>query len=341
MAPQKMDIPLISIIVPVYKTPTLLLRRFLESALGQSIVDLELIAVDDASEDDCTNLLDAAASRDMRMTVIHRTENGRAGMARNDGLRRARGEYILFSDADDMLRPDMCEKLLKIAHNNDADIVACSWSNKDQKGNLLSSNCLPDIKLDLNKTRQRALAYRYMKYMLWNKIFRLKTISRLHFEQYEANIGEDVLFNVAALCCSHTFVSTSYCGYDYTVHKTSSTGRPSKGISYLRTIVQSGDSLRQVLFACDGSKVGKKFADVLTVKRFITGLGWIADQTDYSERSIMWTYWYEYLNKKILPVLHWYKPLALWCWVVMRMCNESLAYRLSWTGSKIFEQIGY
>ena len=224
---------------------------------------------------------------------------------------------------------------------NDADIVACSWTNKNQKGKLLSSKSLSDIKFDLNKARQRALAYRHMNYVLWNKIFRLETIARLHFEQFEANIGEDVLFNVTALCFSRTIVTTSYCGYDYTVHTASSTGRSSKGIGYLRTLSQSGERIRQVLSEYDGSEVGKKFADFLMVKRFITGLGWIAEQPDYSERSIMRTYWYCYLNERILPVLQWYKPLAIWCWMTTRMCNASVAYRLSWIGSKIFDHIGY
>ena len=76
-----MDRPLVSIIVPVYRTPIALLQRFLRSALSQTLSDIQLIAVDDASPDDCPRILDVAAADDNRVTVLHRSSNGRAGMA--------------------------------------------------------------------------------------------------------------------------------------------------------------------------------------------------------------------------------------------------------------------
>jgi len=113
----------VSIVVPVYKTPVCLLERFLASALGQSFPNIELITVNDASPDSCPQLLDLWAQNDSRMNVVHRAVNGRAGMARNDGLERARGKYIFFADSDDVMQPDICSRLVDIAETEKADIV--------------------------------------------------------------------------------------------------------------------------------------------------------------------------------------------------------------------------
>jgi len=75
--------PSVSVIVPVYRTPPELLHRGLRSILGQTLSDIELIAIDDASPDDCPRILDAVAAEDPRAKVIHRPVNGRAGAARN------------------------------------------------------------------------------------------------------------------------------------------------------------------------------------------------------------------------------------------------------------------
>ena len=327
MARQKMDIPWISIIVPVYKTPAHLLRCFLESVLGQSLVDLELIAVDDASEDDCPNILDAAASRDMRMTVFHRTENGRAGMARNDGLERAKGEYVLFADADDILQHDMCETLYKLALKHDADIVSCSFSIRNLNRDLVGISRLFDRKLDLTVSRQKASAYRNMNYALWNKIFRYETIANLRFEQFEANIGEDALFNVAALCQAKTVVTTSYCGYTYTIHNNSATGRLSKGMKYLRTLEASNEKIKKIISEKDGSVVGKRFADRLLLKRFTTGCAYIANCPQQKERDKLWAYWNHYFKERLIPKLRTSILLAAWIRIMISILDTPKIYR--------------
>jgi len=279
------------------------LQRFLKSALSQTLSDVQLIAVDDASPDECPKILDAVAAQDDRMTVLHRGTNGRAGMARNDGMALVKGEYVLFADADDVMRPDMCETLLGLALKHDANIVACSWSISDQDGHSIGRHCFPDRQYDLAVARQRAAAYRSMNYALWNKIFRHEVIAPLRFEQFETNIGEDTLFNVAALCQSRTMVTTAYCGYDYTVHTASVTGRSSRGMPYLRTLALSGDRIRQTLAVADGSVVARKYADRVALKRFTTGCGWIADHPDPKEKASMWAYWRRHLHERLLPSL--------------------------------------
>ena len=99
-----MEQPVICVIVPVYKAEATL-PRCIESVLTQQLPGgLRLILVDDQSPDRSGEICDAYAAKDPRVMVLHRRERGVSG-ARNAGLRAATGEYIVFLDSDDALRP--------------------------------------------------------------------------------------------------------------------------------------------------------------------------------------------------------------------------------------------
>jgi len=99
-----MEQPVICVIVPVYKAEATL-PRCIESVLTQQLPGgLRLILVDDQSPDRSGEICDAYAAKDPRVMVLHRRERGVSG-ARNVGLRAATGEYIVFLDSDDALRP--------------------------------------------------------------------------------------------------------------------------------------------------------------------------------------------------------------------------------------------
>ena len=90
-----------SIIVPVYNSE-LFLEKCILSVLSQSYTNLELLLVDDGSTDKSPIMCDNWAKKDNRIKVIHK-ENGGVSSARNEGIRQASGEYLLFLDADDYL----------------------------------------------------------------------------------------------------------------------------------------------------------------------------------------------------------------------------------------------
>lgn len=95
-------LPKISVVVPVYKVQGYL-RACLDSILGQSFTDFEIVAIDDHSPDACGRILDEYAARDNRVIPVHLEENQGIGKARDAGALKARGEYILFLDSDDTL----------------------------------------------------------------------------------------------------------------------------------------------------------------------------------------------------------------------------------------------
>lgn len=92
--------PRLTIVVPVFKVQGYI-RECLDSILRQSFTDIEVIAVDDCSPDGSGRILDEYAERDRRVTVLHLSENVGLGRARNAGVERATGDYLLFLDSDD------------------------------------------------------------------------------------------------------------------------------------------------------------------------------------------------------------------------------------------------
>ena len=113
----------LSIIVPVYKTEQYL-TRCVESILGQTFSDIELILIDDGSPDRCGEICDTFAKKDSRVKVIHKNNAGVAA-ARNDGLRIANGKYVTVVDSDDYLDQNMYQNILEIAQKYDSDVVMC------------------------------------------------------------------------------------------------------------------------------------------------------------------------------------------------------------------------
>lgn len=113
---------LISIIVPVYGTEAYI-SSCIKSICEQTYKNLQIILVDDGSPDKCPEICDAFASQDKRIEVIHQQNRG-VSSARNAGLLRSTGEYIMFVDSDDELYPNAVEVLLRDAKSFNADIVS-------------------------------------------------------------------------------------------------------------------------------------------------------------------------------------------------------------------------
>lgn len=115
---------LVSIIIPVYNAGGFM-RNCLESLVNQTYKNLEIIVIDDGSKDESGEIADEYALRDERVRVLHKP-NGGVSSARNEGLRLAAGDYITFVDADDWLRRDTCEKMLKAMKTADANVCFCN-----------------------------------------------------------------------------------------------------------------------------------------------------------------------------------------------------------------------
>ena len=116
---------LFSVIVPIYNIEKYI-RSCIDSVIGQTFPDFELILVDDGSPDKCPEICDEYAKADSRIKVIHQP-NGGLVSARQAGIKIARGEYIFNLDGDDAITPDALESASQIICNTHADIVSFSY----------------------------------------------------------------------------------------------------------------------------------------------------------------------------------------------------------------------
>ena len=115
---------LVSIIVPVYNVEKYI-HQCVDSIINQTYKNIEIILVDDGSPDSCGRICDEYAEKDSRIKVIHK-ENGGLSDARNCGIEAAMGDWLMFVDSDDWIEPDMAEKLLEVAVNNDVRMAVCA-----------------------------------------------------------------------------------------------------------------------------------------------------------------------------------------------------------------------
>lgn len=113
--------PLVSVIIPVYRTEEYL-AECVESVLGQTYRNLEIILVDDGSPDNAPAMCDEYARRDDRIRVVHK-RNGGLSDARNAGKAIATGQYLSFLDSDDIWAPETVEHMLMLAQKENAQVV--------------------------------------------------------------------------------------------------------------------------------------------------------------------------------------------------------------------------
>jgi glycosyltransferase involved in cell wall biosynthesis len=114
--------PLVSVIIPVHNRDRTL-RRAIESVLQQTIQDIEVIIVDDASKDNTVNIAQELVRLDTRVRLIHNTTNCGAQAARNMGARAAKGDWLNFLDSDDWMLPTSVEIRLNLARDQRVKIV--------------------------------------------------------------------------------------------------------------------------------------------------------------------------------------------------------------------------
>ncbi|WP_129618159.1 MULTISPECIES: glycosyltransferase family 2 protein [Bacteroides] len=119
-------LPLVSVIVPVYNVEKYL-KQCLDSLINQTLRNIEIICVNDASPDNSLTILREYEAKDCRVKIVDLKENLCIGGARNVGIKIAHAQYIAFLDSDDWVAVDMYEKLYLKAISTNADIVNCDY----------------------------------------------------------------------------------------------------------------------------------------------------------------------------------------------------------------------
>lgn len=165
-----MESPMVSIIIPIYNVEKYL-RECVDSVIGQTYRNLQIILVDDGSTDSCGQICDAYSSRDARVVVVHK-DNGGLSDARNAGVPLAAGEFTLYLDSDDYLEPNAVEILIASQKNTGADIVLgnfyYTYPDHEKAATAWQKS---DMTLD-NKQAMEALIDGRIETFAWGKLIR-------------------------------------------------------------------------------------------------------------------------------------------------------------------------
>lgn len=178
----------VSILIPAYNAAAFL-PKCLDSVLNQTYKDLQVVIVDDGSNDNTLELCQSYAKKDSRVEVFHQENQGVAA-TRNHLLEKVKGDYVLFVDADDWIELDMLEYLVSLANEKGAEMVMCDRVINDAK----PSEKKPEIKVLSQEVAVRDfLLHKYFVGSLCNKLL---SRSLLHNEQFHRGIsyGEDAVF---------------------------------------------------------------------------------------------------------------------------------------------------
>ncbi|MBQ3544327.1 MAG: glycosyltransferase [Lachnospiraceae bacterium] len=191
----------ISVIVPIYNTE-MYLNRCIDSIINQTYDNLEIILVNDGSNDSSGHIIDEYAKKDSRVIPIHK-KNGGVSSARNVGMKVATGEYIGFVDSDDWIEADMYEKMANEIKYESLDMVICGFF-KDNGMNVseVRNNKSISSKVFGGEEMLKYVFYRedYRAFAAysWNKIVKKKLLGLSKYCEFNENIsiGEDVLWLV-------------------------------------------------------------------------------------------------------------------------------------------------
>lgn len=164
--------PLISVIVPIYNSEEYL-TECLDSIVKQTYQNLEIILVDDGSDDGSCSICDEYSLRDSRIRVIHQNNMG-VSAARNHGIDAAKGDYIAIIDSDDYIDQRMVEKLYLLLMKYQTDMSICDVIRIDEKTNKYARvNIIPDEIIDSGTALTRLFEPDNWCYVVaWNKLYK-------------------------------------------------------------------------------------------------------------------------------------------------------------------------
>lgn len=192
----------VSIVVPCYQNGRTLART-VQSIMGQTVTDWELIAVDDGSRDDTLLVLQALAREEPRMRVLHQ-ENGGVSAARNAGMAAARGTWLMFVDADDWLLPDALEHLLSLTEDQ-LDIVCGAYEMRyaQQGGRVEKHTCASG---DLQTVLESLIRGDSALNSMCARLYRTDMLRQAKITApLGVKVGEDVLFNLDAFAAARAW----------------------------------------------------------------------------------------------------------------------------------------
>lgn len=208
---------LVSVIVAVYNIEEYL-PRCVDSILAQTYENLEIVLVDDGSQDRSGSICDAYAEKDRRVKVIHK-KNGGLSDARNAGMDAASGEYIGFVDGDDWIEPDMYRAMYYACEREKAQVAACRYKQITKSG-VIDGSAGNSVSLSRDEALEIYVCGddRYLIYnSVWSKLFVRDLVGDMRFPV--GKNSEDIMFTTRAFCRMERLAYLDEAYYNYVLDR--------------------------------------------------------------------------------------------------------------------------
>ena len=236
---------MVTIVVPVFNMESYL-KRCVEALLAQTEQDLEILLVDDGSTDSCPAMCDDFGRRYPQIKVVHK-KNGGLSSARNAGIERASGEFVVFPDPDDWTEPNYIECFVDLARKYSADLV-CAGHYVDFTQSSRPANLDASLRVMNKLEALRALVTPpAMEGFAWNKLYRLDTVRR-HGLRFTDATGEteDMAFvyqylkYCETICFAPEQRTYHYCQREESATNTTFSQKQLQNINIYEVMIQEG-----------------------------------------------------------------------------------------------------
>lgn len=214
----------VSVVMPVYNAEEYL-NETLECLTHQTMKEIEIICVDDGSKDSSLEILKKYSEKDDRIKILHQ-KNLYAGVARNNGLKEAKGEYIIFLDSDDLFELDLLEKTYKKGKEINADIVLFNADHYNTRTkeymmvkHLLRTDLIGDNEVFSRQTIPDFL-FQVTTPCPWTKLYRKEFVIKKNLHYQNLKYSNDVFFVLASLAVAEKITYVDDILVHYRVNQT-------------------------------------------------------------------------------------------------------------------------
>ena len=253
----------VSIIVPVYKVEKYL-KRSMDSLGNQTLEDIEIICINDGSPDNCLSILKEYKEKYPDKIVIIDKKNEGVWKGRFDGIAKATGEYIGFTDSDDYIALDYAEKLYNAAKKDESDISVCGFYRVDVETEHIFSTEMTGYEgkvINMDKNPEDTLS---INGALWNKLYKAEILKNMNNLKNPPRILDDMMFFLLVLLNTNkiTFINDSL--YYYMVRSDSIVATIKK-----EQIASTENAMLEVREIYKKSENGKKMEELLSAMAFL------------------------------------------------------------------------
>lgn len=212
----------VTLIVPVYNSEKYI-GKCLNSILNQTYTNFEILVVNDGSKDNSQKVIEEYQSKYPNKIIAINQENKGVSRTRNESIKKANGDYIMFIDNDDFLDSDYIETFVTEAEKGNYDVVLGGYRRPNENGKIIK-------KMKLEETE-------WSKFMImapWAKIYKKQYLIDNNIEFLSVNLGEDIYFNLKAMLLSDKIKIIPYIGYNWFFNTSSVSNTTQKNITQLQ-----------------------------------------------------------------------------------------------------------